>query len=253
MSGTERHSTNDPRAGAASPAALAVLRRRAMEAYRAGRPRVALESCREILALQPDRPDVLSVAGTLAAELGELEDAVGFHGRAVELKPDFVEARYNLANALQQLGRFEAAAEAYRRTLALKPDLVPALHNLGSVLQSLGDHEMAAKTYARVLARELNPETLRNCGVVLEALDRRPEAIAAFRRALAGRPDWPAAHSNLIHALLLQGEPQAAPRPARIGCASSRPAWKRSASRPWRSTRPGTWRGRCSTSTASSR
>ncbi len=185
------------------------LKAAAFAAYRAGRLARALALCRRILALEPERPDVLAFAGALAFDLGDAAEAVRLYGAAVRLRPDLVEAHYNMANALRQLGRDEAAIDSYRRALALRPDLVPAHHNLGVVLQSLGRHEAAKAAYERAL--DLAPEaaeTHRNLGIVLEALDRPEDALRAFRRALAIRPDWPEAHSNLVNLLARAGRPE---------------------------------------------
>jgi tetratricopeptide (TPR) repeat protein len=189
-------------AGPAAPAAaVAALQQQAMALHQLGRPRLALEACRALLARQPHRPDVLSFAGMIAFEIGEFAESASLYRRALALKPDFVEAQYNLANALQALGRLEEAGAAYRRALELKPDLVPAHHNLGSVLQSLARPEEAAQSYRRALALRPSAESERNLGAVLEQLGALDEAIAAFRRALTLRPGWADASSNLVHAL----------------------------------------------------
>ena len=195
---------------AAAQDAIAALQQQAMALYRSGRPRLALKACRELLVRQPSRPDVLSFAGTIAFELGEIAQSAELHRQALALKPDFVEAQYNLGNALQALGRLEEASEAYRRALELKPDLVRAHHNLGSVLQSLGRLEEAAQCYRRALALQPAAESERNLGVVLVQLGAVDEAIAAFRRALGLRPDWSDVSSNLVHALFARRDLEAA-------------------------------------------
>ena len=192
--------------GVAAQASISALRQQAMVLYQSGRPRLALKACRELLAHEPSRPDVLSFAGTVAFELGDFSESAALYRDALALTPDFVEAQYNLAGALQALGRLEEASAAYRRAIQLKPDLAPAHHNLGSVLQSLGRFGEAAHCYRLALALRPAPEGERNLGVVLEQLGELDEAIAAFRRALRLRPGWPDASSNLVHALFARRE-----------------------------------------------
>ena len=200
-------------AGAATEAPgaeLAALQHRAMTAYRAGRPVEALEACRAILALLPDRPDVLGFAGMLALETGAETEAVGYYRRALAQKPDFVEAHYNLANGLKRLGRLEEAAAAYRAALLLRPELMPAHHNLATTLLALGRAEEAVGAFERALASEATAAGERDLGLALEQLGRLDNAIAAYRRALALPNARADIYSNLANALLMRGDAAAA-------------------------------------------
>jgi tetratricopeptide (TPR) repeat protein len=190
---------------------LASLQQQALAAYRSGRLQDALHACRQILIQLPDRPDVLSFAGMIALELGNAAEAAELYGRAVQRRPDFVEAHYNLGNALMKLGRNEAAVDAYCRAAELKPDLVAAHNNLGNALHALGRNQEAAEAYRRVLrlAPE-SPEVQRNLGIALERAGERGAAIDAYRAVIARRPTWLLAHSNLANALLSAGEAPAA-------------------------------------------
>lgn len=194
-----------------APSDLAFLQQQALAAYRAGRLPDALRFCRQILLQLPERSDVLSFAGMIALEMGDAAAAAELYGQAVRHRPDFVEAHYNLGNALMKLGRNEAAAEAYRRAATLKPDLVAAHNNLGNALHALGRNAEAAEAYRRVL--RLAPdssEVQRNLGIALERAGERGQAIDAYRAVLARRPSWLLAHSNLANALLSAGEARAA-------------------------------------------
>ena len=206
---SEEKPANDPASG--GRAAIAALGQRAMAHYQAGRRAEALAVCREALALEPGRADVLAFAAMLALELGDHAQAVELYGETVTAKPDYAEAHYNLGNALKSLGRPDDAMAAYRRAIELKPDLAEAHNNLGNVLQGLGRHEEAAEAYRRTL--DLMPgaaEAQRNLGMVLGKMGRWGEAVAAFRRALKLKPDWPTAYNNLVTALLEEGSPQTA-------------------------------------------
>lgn len=192
-------------------ASIAELGRRAMAHYQSGRPADALELCRQALALEPGRPDVLVFAGMLALDLGDHAQAAELYAAAVAARPRFAEGHYNLGNALKSLGQMDEAAVAYRRAIELKPDLAEAHNNLGNVLQGQGQLEEAAEAYRRTL--DLMPgvaEAQRNLGMVMGKLGRPGESVGAFRRALELRPDWPAARDNLVTALLEEGSAGAA-------------------------------------------
>ena len=175
-----------------------------------GQPRHALKICKEILALQPARADVLGFAGRLALEIGDNEEAAALYRRLIALRSDIAEVHYNLAGALTQLGRLEEAAAAYKRALSLRPDFMPAQHNLGNVLQAQGRTEEAVEAYRRAVAAQATAEGERDLGIALSKLGRLDEAIAAWRRSLALPGHRADLYSNLANALLEQGDAAAA-------------------------------------------
>ncbi len=184
---------------------------RADALYRANRLPAALQLCRQMLAVETERADLHAFSGMIALRLGNHEEAVGFYGDAVRLRPDYAEAYCNLGNARRALGQTEAALTAYRRAAEIKPDMAQAHHNLGTLLLGSDRLEEAAAAYRRAL--ELTPrsiETHRNLGIVQQRLGRLDEAVAAFRAALAIRPDWTVVYNNLLTALLEQGDARGA-------------------------------------------
>ncbi len=52
---------------------------------------------------------------------GRYEEALAAANEAIRLKPNFVEARFNRARALESLGRFDDAIAEFERVLKLKP------------------------------------------------------------------------------------------------------------------------------------
>jgi tetratricopeptide (TPR) repeat protein len=174
---------------------------------RAGRKREALDACRRLLRLDPARADVLALAGKLALELGEVAAAAEHYAAAAACRPDFVEAQYNLGNALMRLGRRQEAVAAYRGATRLRPDLLPAHANLGNALYALGRYDEAAASYREaVRLAPLAAETHRNLGLALHESGDLDGAIVCHRRAVALKPDWVLALQSLANALMERGE-----------------------------------------------
>ena len=73
-------------------------------------------------------------------ELGRLQESEARLRRAMELKPDYAEAHYNLANTLAAQGKLDEAAALYRRGLALAPNVANGHNNLGTALERQGKH-----------------------------------------------------------------------------------------------------------------
>jgi Tfp pilus assembly protein PilF len=206
---SERQSSGFAAAGAASPALVAMLRQQAMSHYRAGNRAAALDACRQLLRFAPKLADVAAFAGTVAMELGVVDDAIAFYEQAVAAKRDFAEAHYNLGNALMHRGRTAAAIESYRRAAKLGPAFAPVHNNLGNALQTLGRWNEAADAYRRAatLAPDV-PDLARNLGIVLEKLGDIAGAETAHRRAIALKPDWSRAYSSLANLLMDHAKPR---------------------------------------------
>jgi Tfp pilus assembly protein PilF len=125
------------------------------------------------------------------------EEALASHDRALALRPDYAEARYNRGNALHKLRRFEEALADYEHAVALRPDYVEALDNRGVALHDLRRFEEALESYDRALA--VQPDYAKafvDRGGTLREQKRFEEALACYDRALALRPDYVEAHAN---------------------------------------------------------
>ncbi len=114
-------------------------------------------------------------------------------GERWQLTPQFVEARYNLANLLLRGDAPAAAAAHYRIALQQEPDLACAWYNLAYALAEQGLFEEAANALTRALGiLPANPDAHFNLALCYEELDRHQEAIhhwQAFLR-LAPTGEW---------------------------------------------------------------
>ncbi len=62
--------------------------------------------------------------------VAEFEKAIHNFERAVELDPDYAEGHNNVASVYQQLSRYDKAEEGYKKALLIKPDFKEARFNL---------------------------------------------------------------------------------------------------------------------------
>jgi predicted O-linked N-acetylglucosamine transferase (SPINDLY family) len=121
----------------------------------------------------------------------------------------------SLAIALEhhQAGRLSAAEALYRQVLAAEPNNADALHFLGMLAHDLGRNEDAVELIEKA-HRYVRPQpfSLNSLGVAYLASHRAKEAKRCFAKALALKPDYAEAHSNLGDALNELGQLQEAER-----------------------------------------
>src|ERR1700683_552718 len=101
----------------------------AVQHHQTGRLAEAEGIYREILAQQPDQPDVLHLLGALCAQNHQTESAIELISRAIRLQPDAAVYYDTLARSLKNLGRFDDAIAAYRQALRLQPNFANAQNN----------------------------------------------------------------------------------------------------------------------------
>jgi tetratricopeptide (TPR) repeat protein len=143
--------------------------------------------------------------GNALADRGGAAEAIGHYRQALRLRPDYAEAHYNLAVALERTGapRAEAIAE-YRAALRLKPDFAAAEFGLADALAAApGGLPEAVAHYEAALRREPGSAAAHyNLGNALRRTPgREDEALAQFAEAVRLDPASAPAHNNLANEL----------------------------------------------------
>ena len=166
--------------------------------YNHGRLEEVVLQATAIAAEYPKAVILYNILGAAHAGLRNLDEAIASFGKAVRIKPDYVEAHNNLGLALQSRGRFEEAIESFSKAVHIKPDYAEAHNNLGAALKYQGRLEEAVASLGKAL--QIAPdraEAHNNLGAALQDQGRLEEATASFSNALQIKPDFVEAHSNL--------------------------------------------------------
>jgi len=125
--------------------------------------------------------------------------------------PSAAEA-FAAGSSARAAGDLEASVLHYDAALRLNPALAEAHINRAAVLADLGNrgdeavHAYVAGLSAKRWPRSTASAAYNNLGVLLRDLQRRDEAARAFERALAAKPDFELAATNL-HTTTRRGEP----------------------------------------------
>jgi len=159
--------------------------------YGEGRIAEALQVANPFIVSQTADACLLNLAAICHQRLGDPERAISCWRQALQGRPDFADAHYNLGNLFNELRRFQEAEGSYRQALRCKPDYAEAYNNLGVVLNELKRFPEAQAAYRKALRLKPDyPEAYNNLGVVLNTMRAFVEAEAAFRQAIDLRPNY---------------------------------------------------------------
>ncbi|HEY0838478.1 MAG TPA: tetratricopeptide repeat protein, partial [Azospirillum sp.] len=140
----------------AAPASGPDLMPAALAHHRAGRTADAAALYRRILASDPANADALHLLAAAGLQAGASDRALRLVTAALRLVPSQAIYHNTLGEACRILGRADAATH-YRRAVALRPDYVEALRNLANALCRDGrtDAAVAAARAAALVAPEM--------------------------------------------------------------------------------------------------
>jgi len=131
-----------------------------------------------------------SLAVVLMERFGA-ERALPVVERGVQVAPAFPPIWYAAGAVQQRLGLRDAAIKSYDKALELKPDYVEALINSGTLLREQLDHHAAIDRFNRALALKSDHlNAMSNLAIMLTEFKRSEEAVAMFERLLAIKPDF---------------------------------------------------------------
>lgn len=203
-----------------SPAALLQMGRAYAQLQKVDEARQAYE---QALAADSSYATAYMRLSELYKEEGELDKALGYSRRGLDLNPDNLNYRYYVGSLLLLTGAVEEAVDHLEGVVEQRPWHYWATYNLGQTLVRLGRGE-EGKLYlakAATLQKELkniqdwnelaemNPDQLMlwvNLGEALHRVGRTDEAIRAFQIALALRPAFTALENNLANLYLVWGD-----------------------------------------------
>ncbi|WP_407178925.1 tetratricopeptide repeat protein [Bradyrhizobium sp. STM 3562] len=161
------------------------------------------------LAKRPDNAAARLLAGRIARGAGDFAAALTHLDRAIALRPEretFVEK----ARTLEQAGFHPQAREAWSAILKIIPQHQEAAARLGRFAFEDGDLAAAASYLERAVTGEAPASVWFDLGLVRQDRREYHAAEAAYRKALAIKPDHAEAALNLGIVLQESGDPDGA-------------------------------------------
>jgi len=167
--------------------------------FTSGKLEQALAVSNKMLERFPNSVILCNLSGASNAGLRQFDAAIDNYKQAINIKPDYADAHYNMGIAFKDKGDLEAAIDSYKNALNIKPDYAEAHNNMGNALKDKGDLEAAIDSYKKAL--NIKPdyaEAHNNMGNALKDKGDLEAAIDSYELALKNKPDYAEATSNLL-------------------------------------------------------
>jgi tetratricopeptide (TPR) repeat protein len=155
-----------------------------------GRFTDAAAICREILAVDPDNPQVLITLGLCVRGSGNRAGSLVHFQAAAERLPQDIWRKLDVVEDLMALGRLDEAEFVCQEILAIAPDNPQVLIAMGQCTRRRGDRA-ASLGHFQAAAAQLPQDVWRKLDVVedLLSMERFEEGEAVCREVLAIEPD----------------------------------------------------------------
>ena len=131
---------------------------RGMDLMQTGKVAEAEIIFHEVIRKHPDTAEAHQLLGLIYAAREDFIKAQECFKQAVSIEPDNAAYNSNYANTLQDTWMIEESLPFYQKAIDLKPDFVDAHFNMGNSFRKLQRFPEALKCYA--LAKKSTPSTL---------------------------------------------------------------------------------------------
>ncbi len=185
-----------------------------VQAIQSGNVQGALREFQMALEMDPNLAEAHYAIGTLLhLSFGRREQAIEHFNKALAIRPNYSEAKANLANVYLDLGQYDRAIALYREALndMLYPTPYIAQGNLGWALYKKGDTRGALENIRAALI--VNPkfcQGFRNLGIIHRDQGNFEEACQEFSKYEQACPDAADAYYEEGKCLTKRGRREAA-------------------------------------------
>lgn len=150
----------------------------------------ALSTYEKAVNIRPEYPQARNGEGKTLYELKEYNKALAAYDQAIQLKPDYLPAWSGRGFTLNKLQRYQEAIASFDKALELQNNYPEVWNAKGEALAKSNEYDQALKSYDKAI--ELNKEyygAWYNKALLLQQIKHYDEAIAAYDKVLELKQD----------------------------------------------------------------
>ena len=171
-----------------------------------GRAEEAITEMRDIIRAKPNWIDARVNLASMLAKHGELDEAVVECQKALISDPEDAKACRLLGTVFRQQGEIDNAIEWFQRAVKSMPNFVEAHYDLALALSQKGLNEASVSELNKVLQlNPTHPDAHNALGATFASVGNWEQAIFHFREAVKAAPTLAETHNNLGMALASSG------------------------------------------------
>lgn len=124
------------------------------------RPAEAIPDLTRSLELEPRNPDTYYFLAIAQGKTGDVVNSLKNYSKAIELRPDYIEALVNRGLIYYNSFRYDEAIADYTAAIAAKPDVAIAFNNRANAYLKIGQKDKALADVTRAI--QLQPNNVKN-------------------------------------------------------------------------------------------
>jgi tetratricopeptide (TPR) repeat protein len=161
---------------------------------------------RQMLADEPENPEVLYMLALSRQGQNDLEAPLELLGKAIRVQPKNPTLHHTLGMIQLQRRDLNDAERSFHTAVGIDPNFAAAQNGIAAVELARGRFAAAEQTLRKALRAEPdNPQVLLNMGVAMLEQDRATDAVSWLQRVIEQQPENHFALFHLGRAFLAQG------------------------------------------------
>jgi tetratricopeptide (TPR) repeat protein len=157
----------------------------------------AIEYYLKAVDIRPDYADAFYGMGLAYYDSGDQDKAIGCYQKVVQIRPDDANAFIFIGLVNYDKGDNEKAIECYNKAISILPDYYEAHYNMGLAYYSMGDNEKAIGCYNNAIDIQPDYDAFYNMGLAYYGMGYNEKAMKCYEKAIDIKPDFVSAYINM--------------------------------------------------------
>jgi len=158
----------------------------------------ALLAFKRAVDFKPDFVEAYYNAGTVLKKTNQFQEAIKYFNLAIKINQNYFEVYFNLADCYKNINKFQDAEKCFFKCISLKKDDIEVHNNLGLLYLENSKLDLAEENFQKCL--ELDPNyfyAYHNLGLIFSKLRDYEKAAVYFNKAIKINIGFAPTYNNL--------------------------------------------------------